>query len=122
MKFKVYIGGCMSTKSHIVKAEVEPFDTYFPHGDVSEKGEILINITHINYFSSFEKAATYFADLFDIIDKNAISAEIHLNLLSVKRILCGKEIVHFFDALQNMSEQKNDYTALRNFDFMENEK
>ena len=83
MKFKVYIGGCISSKPNNVKTAIEPSDTYFPHGDVSEKGEALTNVTQTNYFSSFEKAGTYFADLFDIVDKNTISAEIHLNVLSI---------------------------------------
>lgn len=120
MKFKVYIGGCISPQSNNVKAAIEPYETYFPHGDVSEKGEALTNVTHINYFSSFEKAGTYFGDLFDIVNKNEISAEIHLNVFSVKRVLHGEKIITFFNALQNMCAQKIDYTKLRDFNFMEN--
>ena len=122
MKFKVYIGGCISSKPNNVKTAIEPSDTYFPHGDVSEKGEVLTNVTRINYFSSFEKAGTYFVDLFDIVDKNTISAEIHLNVFSVKRVLHGEKIITFFNALQNMCAQKIDYTKLRDFNFMEEAK
>ena len=122
MKFKVYIGECISSKPNNVKTAIEPSDTYFPHGDVSEKGEVLTNVTRTNYFSSFEKAGTYFVDLFDIVDKNTISAEIHLNVFSVKRVLHGEKIITFFNTLQNMCAQKIDYTKLRDFNFMEEAK
>ncbi len=50
-------------------------------------------------FFSLEAAGTYFADWFDIVDKNMLKAVIYLKKLSKKKVFRGEDIIRAIDGI-----------------------
>ncbi len=110
LNFNIYIGSDMYTnQSNRIIAIAEP-KFFIPHGKYYLNGTEKQN--GIECFTRLYDLGTYFADWIDFIgDENKISATVYLNILSLKKVFNGKEIVSIIDKIDN---NKN-YSMIRNF-------
>lgn len=80
------------------------------------RGKICLNGTKKDSgedcFSSLYDLGTYIADWIDLIgDETKVSATIYLNVLSLKKVFKGKEIISVIDKI----EKNSNYKSIRNF-------
>lgn len=110
LEFDIYIGSSMimGQSDNIVAIVVPKF--LVPHGQYYVNG--LEKQNGIECFTRIYDLGTYIADWFDLVeDESKISATIYLNILSLKKVFKGQEIVSIIDKIGN----DENYQTVRNF-------
>lgn len=69
----------------------------------------------VECFILLSTLGNYILDLIDIVGADHVSANIYLNIPSLKKTFYGREIINVIDAL----DEFKDYKTLRNFDFLQ---
>ena len=110
LEFDIYIGsGMIIGQADNIVAIVEP-KFFVPHGQYYLNGSEKQN--GIECFTRIYDLGTYIADWIDFVeDESKTSATVHLNILSLKKVFKGKEIVSIINKIGN---NKN-YQIIRNF-------
>ena len=110
LEFDIYIGSAMIIgQADNIVAIVEP-KFFVPHGQYFLNGSEKQN--GIECFARIYDLGTYIADWIDFVeDERKISATVHLNILSLKKVFKGKEIISVINKIEN---NKN-YQTIRKF-------
>ena len=110
LEFDIYIGSSMiagQADNIVAIAKPKffvPYGKYYLNGSEKKNG--------IECFTRIYDIGTYIADWIDFIeDESKIIATVHLNILSLKKVFKGKEIVTIIDKIEN---NKN-YQTIRDF-------
>lgn len=107
-KFKMYIGDDFSKNGGKYFAKIDP-EFVVPSGNCSINGELIER--GIQYFKTVENCIYYFADWFDIVEKNQIYVKIFINKISCSKIFYGEEIIKILEIISQCKE----INKIRNF-------
>ena len=89
---------------------------YIPHGDCNLDGSD--KKCGIEYFKRLYSLGTFIADVIDLANefKFEVTATIHLNIYSLKKVFRGKDIVLAIDKIDSI----DNWQQLRSFDIVSN--
>ena len=110
LKFDIYIGSkIIAGQADNIVAIVYP-KFFIPHGQYRSNGMEKEN--GIECFARIYDLGTYIADWIDFAEnENNISATIYLNIHSLKKVFCGKEII----SIINRIDHNDNYKFIRDF-------